>query len=449
MTSTTAVFLSLLLVTSAAAHERGAEYTYLSMFLRPPRYSSPDSLSDPGQGYSGFTQASRRRLHSTSGSEEMVKALEDEARVLSRAQTGEWSSGDDEEESEEDELSSKEQDVVKVPRVVKTAFGEHQGNKERGNSTEGSNEEEGDNDEIEKGKEGEGGDTEQDESDNETEGTSDSREGPGNSPERKDEPSAGKEDSIPEATRSRRSMGEFPGFNPKASVHKVREKKRQESPSGESGQSDELRDDLKPYERESHRNGEDIQRLSSMLMKLLKQYKITSLADVPCRAHSHWMPIFLKHVAKRRKEAFRYYCVDTNREVLRTIKKRVGRSVSAKFVLSKFWRESLPKADVVFSWGGLDNMREENVVRYIQKLANSGGRHQLIMIGSHSGKLEKEGSTDAIARYTLGGRPINLRREPFGLKRPMRIVGALSKGGNDKQLYIYKPHEMMPDWGER
>lgn len=189
-------------------------------------------------------------------------------------------------------------------------------------------------------------------------------------------------------------------------------------------------------------NGEDLKRLSMMLMKIIKQYKVRSMVDVPCRAHSHWMPVFLRHLAESKvNKSFKYYCVDTNKAILKIIKGANDSKINSKFILKRFWRESLPSADLVFSWSGLDNMKEQNVVKYLERLAVS--KHKLVLLGSHSGQLEKEGSMEQISRFTLGGKSVNLRREPFKLAKPMRIVGDLSTEGNDKQLYVYEPKGMM------
>ncbi|PXF39778.1 hypothetical protein BWQ96_10513 [Gracilariopsis chorda] len=42
------------------------------------------------------------------------------------------------------------------------------------------------------------------------------------------------------------------------------------------------------------RIGEDVDRFMMMLKKLISQYDVRSMADVPCREHSHWMSNSLK-----------------------------------------------------------------------------------------------------------------------------------------------------------
>lgn len=188
--------------------------------------------------------------------------------------------------------------------------------------------------------------------------------------------------------------------------------------------------------------GEDLERLSMMLLKIIRENKLHSMIDVPCRAHGHWMPAVLQKIAKHDPH-FRYTCVDTSDDVLERIKRRVGLLVNARFVRRRFWTEGLPKADFVFSWSGLDNMKQHNVLKYLQKLAKSGKKHKFIMLGSHSGTLKKHGSKELISRFTSGGTPINLRRPPFQLKKPSRIISKLATEQNDKQLYIYKAKDML------
>ncbi|CAN8067845.1 unnamed protein product [Agarophyton chilense] len=191
------------------------------------------------------------------------------------------------------------------------------------------------------------------------------------------------------------------------------------------------------------RFGEDVPRLMKMLSKLIAQYDIKSMADVPCRAHSHWMPQMLDTIAEK-NENFKYVCVDTNNLILNAVKERVGMTVQSSFVKKKFWKESLPTVDLVFSWAGLDNMKEQNVLRYLQKLSKSGNKHKLIMLGNHAGSLAKKGDMDKIARFTADGKPLNFRRKPFNMVKPMRMIRDLGVDGNDKQLYLYKPSQMFP-----
>lgn len=192
----------------------------------------------------------------------------------------------------------------------------------------------------------------------------------------------------------------------------------------------------------SHRTGEHIPRLRTMLKKLIRQYEITTIADVPCRAHAHWVPSLLREL-EHNNQSVTYICVDSNRDVLSTLRKGLEEAgLKGKFVLRRFWKEGLPAADLVLSWAGLDNMGRENVARYFRRVAAAKGRHKVFVVGSHSGELLKSKSQDNIRKFTGGGRPMNVREKPFGLTRPVRIIKEMSVDGNDKQMYVYFP-EMM------
>lgn len=206
----------------------------------------------------------------------------------------------------------------------------------------------------------------------------------------------------------------------------------------------------------AERHGEDIKRLSEMVTKLIRQYRVTSLVDVPCRAHAHWMPNVLRELSKRggggAPSNFRYICVDTNQQVLGYLKRRLVEANvhrGARFELRKFWNEPLPKADLVLSWAGLDNMSEDNVLGFFKNLAASSGRHKIIIIGSHSGALVKTGDAEKISQFTSRGNPINVRKEPFLLAQPGRIIKELCKKGNDKQMYVYVPEKLFEFQGDR
>lgn len=194
------------------------------------------------------------------------------------------------------------------------------------------------------------------------------------------------------------------------------------------------------------RRGEDKARLTEMLVKLIRQNDIHSIVDVPCRAHMHWMPDVLLQVP-----GVRYICVDTNGQVLRSVKERLVSfdiQNGARFTMRKFWREFLPKGDLVVSWAGLDNMKREHVIDYLRLLSRSGPNgkalHKLVVLGSHSGELEKSGNTDKIAAFTSYGSSINVRKEPFSLGRPSRIIKQVATNDNDKQILVYSPDNMFP-----
>lgn len=191
----------------------------------------------------------------------------------------------------------------------------------------------------------------------------------------------------------------------------------------------------------SVKDGENIKRLTFMLMRILKQYKVQSMVDVPCRAHASWMHKFLEHVDREIPD-FKYYCVDTNRDILKAIRHRVSGRGHGRYILRQFWEKKIPAADAVFAWGGLENMKEENVYKFLRKLSKED-RHKLILLGTHMKGSRPLGRS---RRARPDEEAFNLRRAPFHLNSPMRVISELSAKGVRKQMYIYRPSEMRSEW---
>jgi hypothetical protein len=179
------------------------------------------------------------------------------------------------------------------------------------------------------------------------------------------------------------------------------------------------------------KDGEDIMRVSFMLMRILKQYNIKSIVDVPCRAHASWMHKFLTYAIADIPD-LSYVCVDTNKEILKAVRQRVGGNANAKFLLRQFWTDQLPEAELVLSWAGLDSMRKENVLKFIKKIATSN-RHKYFAVGSHANGSKLTASNVS---------PLNVRRKPFNLPPPLRVISKLSEGAVKKQLYVYRIADM-------
>lgn len=183
---------------------------------------------------------------------------------------------------------------------------------------------------------------------------------------------------------------------------------------------------------ESNKDGEILDRVSFMLLKLLKQYKAQSMVDAPCRAHAHWMPELIAKVHHDLPN-FRYICVDSNKEVLHMMRRRVKGKAHAKFISCQFWKDDqLPEADFFFSWGGLNKMKEGNVVKLLDNVATPG-LFKYAVLGNHM-KGSKVVESKAVA--------LNLRAPPFLLQQPMRIVSNLTTEPVRKQMYLYRVSEM-------
>lgn len=187
------------------------------------------------------------------------------------------------------------------------------------------------------------------------------------------------------------------------------------------------------------RGGHNMTRVSHMLYRMIQQYKINSMVDVPCRAHSRWMGQFLENVRSKDKKVFTYYCIDSNKKILDLAASRIPgiTGVSVNYLRRKFWMERIPTADLVFCWEGLEKMKVANVERFLRRLKD-GGRHKYLLVGSSPG-----------AKSNSGDLVLNVRRAPYSYGMPMRIYKQLAMeqdplGGIviEKQMYLYRIADM-------
>lgn len=196
-------------------------------------------------------------------------------------------------------------------------------------------------------------------------------------------------------------------------------------------------------------SGENITKVTYMLFKLIREYKIKSMIDVPCRGHLKWMSHVLERVDYDEPE-FHYFCMDTNEEVLKTAKARVGDLGNAKFVNKKFWKVGLPKADLLFAWSGLHKMRKESIYKMLKKVVKKKST-KYVLIGNYpdakDDEAEDENEEKAKERDTEEDLHYNLRKHPFKFERPMRIISKLTEGDvPNKQMLMYETTKMRKNW---
>lgn len=179
------------------------------------------------------------------------------------------------------------------------------------------------------------------------------------------------------------------------------------------------------------RNGHNITRVSRMLLRVLVSFKIRSMVDVPCRAHSVWMGSFLKGVSPRLGKPFIYYCVDTQKGIVQEAEQKLPDidGVNGNFIQRRFWELPLPPTDLVFCWEGLQQMSVAHVHHFLKHIAK-GGHHRFVLIGS----------SPSVQRNTDGS-GLNVRRTPFSYGMPIRIFKELavnqSTNANVKDMYLY------------
>lgn len=192
-------------------------------------------------------------------------------------------------------------------------------------------------------------------------------------------------------------------------------------------------------------DGHNMTRVARMLLRILHQYNITSMIDIPCTSHSHWMPWVLARISAR---SFKYTCVDSKStdEVEESLHSDLS-VVSVKFMPHvSFWTgnvaENLPQADLVFSWDGLTKLSVKDANNFIDRIVN-GKKHKFLFMASLPNVEQNDDNNQGV----------NVRKKPFEFKRPDRIfkelvVGGGKKGEKEKQLYFYVIDKLRKSWGQ-
>lgn len=178
------------------------------------------------------------------------------------------------------------------------------------------------------------------------------------------------------------------------------------------------------------RKGHNITKVSNMLYRVIRKYKVHSMVDVPCRSHSRWMGQLLASIKREGRGNFAYFCVDSSRSMLDLVASRMPetKAVDVIYIDRKFWKEHLPRADLVFAWDGLEMMKVENVHSFVSEIIQ-GGRHEYFLVGS-SPSVMRNGINHGM----------NVRKMPYMLGQPMRMFKELNtdKSVVEKQMYLYK-----------
>lgn len=183
-------------------------------------------------------------------------------------------------------------------------------------------------------------------------------------------------------------------------------------------------------------DGYNITRVSQMLLRVIVTQNIRSMVVVPCGKHISWMGRFLEGTRDQLPKPFVFYCVDSSKRAVREAEDIVGEveGVNTNFIDRQFWSVPLPRADLVFSWDGLDGLSLLHAHKMLATIIKQG-HHKLALLGSTPSTKHNSDRT-----------PLNLRRAPFSYSRPLKMYKELyskeSLKGRDKQLYLYEVRKM-------
>lgn len=166
------------------------------------------------------------------------------------------------------------------------------------------------------------------------------------------EPQEDSPDSEPMSVRIAKDEGRSTGDGNSPSRQKKKSKKRKNknSPSEMDGERG-IPKQFSGVDIEA-RDGTNITHLSYMVFKIIKNYDIKSVVDIPCRNTLSWFPKLLEKIDFE-VVGFRYYCVDTDSDSEDDIQRKFSDAGSPEILhISPEEAHLLPKTDLVFSWDG-------------------------------------------------------------------------------------------------
>lgn len=174
---------------------------------------------------------------------------------------------------------------------------------------------------------------------------------------------------------------------------------------------------------------DDIKRLSFMLYRLVKTFKVSSILDVPCIRSLPWLPQLADHL-EFEVPGFKYYCILENSEEYHEAKKLVQNVSSLHLsIRPEYWTYPLPKADLGFLWHSFGYLPPEKAWNLMQALRDLDVKFVVV---PNNPLVERN-----FAHAPSHGL-VNVRRTPYRFGEPVRIIQNVQKNGAEpKQLLFY------------
>jgi hypothetical protein len=151
------------------------------------------------------------------------------------------------------------------------------------------------------------------------------------------------------------------------------------------------------------------------------------MLDVPCGDYN-WMKTIEKTCS--------YVGGDIVAEAIENNQKLYA-SEKVQFKQIDIIKDTLPMVDLIFCRDCLQHLSDANVHRALTNFKNSGSKY--LLVTSYPKTWVNHDIEDG------GYRPLNLRKSPFRLPKPIYKIRESRKVGNeiDKTMYLYKLSDLM------
>lgn len=200
---------------------------------------------------------------------------------------------------------------------------------------------------------------------------------------------------------------------------------------GFRGVPDSISDELGNYS-----GGDDIQRFTFMLYRLIKGMAITSVVDTPCGASLRWLPSLVRQL-EFEIPRFRYHCVLHSRTTYKyasnlvSAKGRPGSAINSLHLVYSSKNKIIPKADLALLWHAFGYLEPAHAWSLLRQL-----NVRYVIVPNYPNVERNAGHGDRTGR-------VNVRRSPYRFGEPIRIIQDVHKNGTDvKQMLLYEVSTM-------
>lgn len=203
--------------------------------------------------------------------------------------------------------------------------------------------------------------------------------------------------------------------------------------------------DVGSVDSESRSTSEELER---SIASVVHSTGAHSILDCPCSGDMPWMRRLLQSV-EADMPLFKYFCVHNDASVLERAKACLqGIQISSmEFKQAEYWRnDSLPVADLVVSWSGLEQLRSSDALSFLNNVRTSAAEN--VLIGSFkrvSPQNPRYGEWKAMvdAENLNPKRLHDLLRPPFMFSVPSRKFSSLDPRLPMKELHLFKTEHLV------
>lgn len=173
-------------------------------------------------------------------------------------------------------------------------------------------------------------------------------------------------------------------------------------------------------------NATQVETVKSILHRVLEEYSISSMADIPCGDFGWMRDVDLGEVS--------YVGGDIVEDLIQLNRDQYGNRANVSFEVIDLLLDPIPEVDLLFVRDCLVHLNHNQVQTALRRIANSSCQFLLTT------SFVEHGTNIDI--HTGDWRPLNLEQPPFNLPKPLAVFNEKCTENNgkyaDKSLVLWK-----------